>query len=206
MARRGHADRGGARPPACCRQILSNLFGNALKFTDAGEVRVETGGAADGTFHVAVRDTGPGIELDEQEKVFEEFHQAEGTAPGTGLGLAISRRLAKAMGGDVTLESEPGRGSIFHLTLPLDHRAAPTDAVRFEPVFASDGERCCSSWTTIPRRAIAPEYACRHGFRVSPRRTRGLRGDAAAFSLCDPARHPMPSATSRLSMSSRPIL
>ena len=95
------------------RQILSNLFGNALKFTDAGEVQVETGGAADGTFHVAVRDTGPGIEPDQQEKVFEEFHQAEGAAPGTGLGLAISRRLARAMGGDVTLESEPGRGSVF---------------------------------------------------------------------------------------------
>ena len=56
----------------------------------------------------------------QQETVFEEFHQAEGTAPGTGLGLAISRRLANAMGGDVTLESEPGQGSIFHLTLPLD--------------------------------------------------------------------------------------
>jgi signal transduction histidine kinase len=149
------------------RQILSNLFGNALKFTDAGEVQVETGGAADGTFHVAVRDTGPGIEPDEQEKVFEEFHQAEGTAPGTGLGLAISRRLAKAMGGDVTLESEPGRGSIFHLTLPLDHRAAPTDAVRFEPVIASGGERLLLSVDDDP--AVAPllqKMLAGYGYRV----------------------------------------
>ena len=149
------------------RQILSNLFGNALKFTEAGEVQVETGGAADGTFHVAVSDTGPGIEPDEQEKVFEEFHQAEGAAPGTGLGLAISRRLAKAMGGDVTLESEPGRGSVFHLTLPLDHRAAPTDAVRFEPVIASDGERLLLSVDDDP--AVAPllqKMLAGHGYRV----------------------------------------
>jgi len=149
------------------RQILSNLFGNALKFTDAGEVQVETGGAADGTFHVAVRDTGPGIEPDEQEKVFEEFHQAEGTARGTGLGLAISRRLAKAMGGDVTLESEPGRGSIFHLTLPLDHLAASNDAVRFEPVIASDGERLLLSVDDDP--AVAPllqKMLAGHGYRV----------------------------------------
>jgi signal transduction histidine kinase len=149
------------------RQILSNLFGNALKFTDAGEVQVETGGAADGTFHVAVRDTGPGIEPDEQEKVFEEFHQGEGTAPGTGLGLAISRRLAKAMGGDVTLESEPGRGSTFHLTLPLDHRAAPTDAVRLKPVIASNGERLLLSVDDDP--AVAPllqKMLAGHGYRV----------------------------------------
>ena len=149
------------------RQILSNLFGNALKFTDAGEVQVETGGAADGTFHVAVRDTGPGIEPDEQEKIFEEFHQAQGSAPGTGLGLTISRRLARAMGGDVTLESEPGRGSTFHLTLPLDHRAAPTDGARFEPAIAGDGERLLLSVDDDP--AVAPllqKMLAGHGYRV----------------------------------------
>ncbi len=102
------------------RQILVNLFGNALKFTSDGEVQVETSGAADSSFMVSVRDTGRGIEADQHEAIFEEFRQAEGGEGGTGLGLAISRRLARAMGGDITLESEPGHGSVFFLRLPVD--------------------------------------------------------------------------------------
>jgi signal transduction histidine kinase len=107
------------------RQILVNLLGNAVKFTTEGEVHVETSGAAQSRFTVAVRDTGRGIAAEEHEAIFEEFRQAEGDQAGTGLGLAISRRLARAMGGDVTLESEPGRGSVFFLTLPLNSRVAP---------------------------------------------------------------------------------
>ncbi len=110
------------------RQILVNLLGNALKFTDQGEVSVEVGGAAEGAFHVAVRDTGPGIPTDKHQTIFEEFGRADGTAPGTGLGLAISRRLARVMGGEVTLESRPGQGSTFHVTLPLDCRTIATEA------------------------------------------------------------------------------
>jgi len=116
------------------RQILVNLFGNALKFTREGEVHVEAGGAEESAFKVAVRDTGPGIAPDQHEAIFEEFHQAEGDEGGTGLGLAISRRLARAMGGDVTLESEPERGSTFLLTLPLDCRVGP--AAVSEPLLA----------------------------------------------------------------------
>ncbi len=93
-----------------------------MKFTDTGEVDVEAGRRGRRRFHVAVRDTGPGIGLEQQEAIFEEFHQADGAAPGTGLGLAISRRLARAMGGDITLESELGRGSVFTVVLPLDCR------------------------------------------------------------------------------------
>jgi CheY-like chemotaxis protein len=104
-------------------QILVNLFGNALKFTPEGEVDVETGGAAESVLRVAVRDTGPGIPADQHEAIFEEFQQGSREETGTGLGLAISRRLARLMGGDITLESEPGRGSVFYLTLPLDSRA-----------------------------------------------------------------------------------
>lgn len=104
------------------QQVLVNLLGNALKFTERGEVTVEIGGAAEGAFRVGVRDTGPGIASEMFETIFEEFGRTDGAAPGTGLGLAISRRLARLMGGDVTLESEPGRGSLFHLTLPLDCR------------------------------------------------------------------------------------
>src|SRR5205823_9311891 len=79
------------------RQILVNLLGNALKFTQKGEVDVETKGASDSEFRVSVRDTGPGIAPAEHEAIFEEFRQAGGTSPGIGLGLAISRRLARVM-------------------------------------------------------------------------------------------------------------
>ena len=75
-----------------------------------------------------MRDTGPGISPEQQDVIFEEFQQVEATAPGTGLGLSISRRLARAMGGDVTFESEPGRGSVFHMILPLDCRPTPAES------------------------------------------------------------------------------
>lgn len=106
-------------------QILVNLIGNALKFTREGDVHVETSGAEESVLRVAVRDTGPGIDADQHETIFEEFQQASSEKSGTGLGLAISRRLARLMGGDITLESEPGRGSVFYLTLPLDIQAEP---------------------------------------------------------------------------------
>jgi CheY-like chemotaxis protein/anti-sigma regulatory factor (Ser/Thr protein kinase) len=149
------------------RQILVNLFGNALKFTRAGEVHVEAGGAEETAFKVAVRDTGPGIAPDQHEAIFEEFRQAEGDEGGTGLGLAISRRLARAMGGDVTLESEPGRGSTFLLTLPLDCRVAPAAVATAEPGEARDGERVLLSVDDDP--SVAPlleKMLAGHGYRV----------------------------------------
>jgi len=110
-------------------QVLTNLLSNALKFTpERGRIEMR---AERGTDHVVieVRDSGPGIPVDELEKVFESFHQVDGsasrTAGGTGLGLTISRRLARMMGGDLTLESEgPGYGTTARLTLPLDPAAA----------------------------------------------------------------------------------
>jgi len=123
------------------RQILVNLLGNALKFTQEGSVAVKAETAADGTLHVTVRDTGSGIAADQHELIFEEFRQAEGDVAGTGLGLAISRRLARAMGGDVTLESETGRGSVFHLSLPLDCRSSQAGPAGPEEHSVSDGEQ-----------------------------------------------------------------
>jgi signal transduction histidine kinase len=158
------------------RQILVNLVGNALKFTDAGEVDVEAGSAPDGGLRVAVRDTGPGIAREQQEVIFEEFHQAEGAAPGTGLGLSISRLLARAMGGDVTLESEPGRGSVFTLVLPLDCRAVPDAPVGPHPAAARAGERLVLCVDDDP--AVAPllqKMLAGHGYRVV-----GARGASAA--------------------------
>ncbi|HEU0078383.1 MAG TPA: ATP-binding protein, partial [Longimicrobiaceae bacterium] len=104
------------------RQVLINVLGNAIKFTDTGEVSLsveEVGGEV--LFRVA--DTGVGIAPEHLESVFEPFWQANGgstrTAGGTGLGLSVTRRLARLMGGDVTASSEPGRGSTFVVRLPL---------------------------------------------------------------------------------------
>jgi signal transduction histidine kinase len=109
--------------PVRVRQILVNLLANAVKFTDAGEVRVDAGLDAERTW-ITVRDTGPGLPPGSEEAVFEEFLQlAAGRGgkqePGSGLGLAVSRRLARAMGGELAVESSPGEGSAFTLYLPL---------------------------------------------------------------------------------------
>ena len=148
-------------------QILLNLFGNALKFTREGEVRVETSGAAESVFRVAVQDSGPGIAPDLHEAIFEEFRQAEGEEAGTGLGLAISRRLARAMGGDITLESTPGSGSTFSLTLPLDCRTEPVAQAAAEPDRGSDTARVLLSVDDDP--SVAPlleKMVAGHGYRI----------------------------------------
>jgi PAS domain S-box-containing protein len=110
--------------PGRLRQILVNLVGNAVKFTQHGEVVVAVEAASPVTetvtLHVAVQDTGIGIPADKQHVILEPFMQADGSTTrqygGTGLGLAISRQLAELMGGRLWLESEVGRGSAFHFT------------------------------------------------------------------------------------------
>ena len=103
-------------------QVLLNLVGNAIKFTDAGEVRIEAA-AIDGALEVSVSDTGPGISAADQEHIFEEFRQAEGSIAqrkgGTGLGLAIAKKIVELHGGKIWVESEVGKGSKFTFTLPL---------------------------------------------------------------------------------------
>ena len=102
-------------------QVLLNLVGNAIKFTDAGEVTI-TVAAANGSFNVAVHDTGPGISAADQAKLFQEFQQADNSITkkkgGTGLGLAISKRIIELHGGKIWVDSEIGRGSTFIFTLP----------------------------------------------------------------------------------------
>jgi signal transduction histidine kinase/DNA-binding response OmpR family regulator/CHASE3 domain sensor protein len=106
-------------------QILKNLLSNALKFTARGAVTLEVSSVPEDASLVrfAVRDTGIGIPADKQQVVFEAFQQADGSTRrkygGTGLGLSISRELAKLLGGEIRLESEPGRGSDFSVTIPL---------------------------------------------------------------------------------------
>jgi signal transduction histidine kinase/CheY-like chemotaxis protein len=106
------------------RQVLHNIVGNAIKFTEAGAVTVVAKhNAARGRARIAVHDTGIGISAHELPLVFEAFHQADGSFTrrfaGTGLGLTIARDLARAMGGDLVATSQPGRGSCFTVTLDL---------------------------------------------------------------------------------------
>src|SRR4051812_21681007 len=109
------------------QQVLTNLVGNAVKFTERGTIRVslclEEAAADSIVVHIAVSDTGIGIAPDRQRAVFEPFTQADGSTTrrygGTGLGLSISRTLVELMGGRIWLESQPGRGSTFHCTARL---------------------------------------------------------------------------------------
>ncbi len=102
-------------------QVLLNLVGNAIKFTDSGEVSMSAA-AADGRFRVAVHDTGPGISAADQSRLFREFQQADNSITrkkgGTGLGLAISKRIIEMHGGKIWVESLVGKGSTFFFTLP----------------------------------------------------------------------------------------
>ena len=110
--------------PMRLRQILLNLLSNACKFTKEGEVKLRANKVRNGRYWVelSVSDTGIGMTAEQQAKLFEEFTQAETSTAlrfgGTGLGLAITRKLARMMGGDVTVTSEPGKGSVFTVRLP----------------------------------------------------------------------------------------
>ena len=109
-------------------QVLLNLLGNAVKFTEHGSVTLavalEDAAAGSALLRFEVRDTGPGIAEPERAQLFQPFYQVPSSRTrnqgGTGLGLAISRRLVAAMGGEIGVESEPGRGSCFWFTLPLE--------------------------------------------------------------------------------------
>ena len=115
--------------PMRLRQILLNLLSNACKFTKEGEVKLQARKVADGRdwIELSVFDTGIGMTSEQQAKLFQEFSQAGSSIArqygGTGLGLAITRKLARMMGGDVTVASEPGKGSVFTVRLPAG--AAP---------------------------------------------------------------------------------
>ncbi len=104
-------------------QVLLNLVGNAIKFTEKGEVAIEAS-CSDGSFRVAVRDSGPGIAAADQAKIFEEFQQVDNaptrTKGGTGLRLAISKRIVEMHGGRILVDSELGKGATFTISLPVN--------------------------------------------------------------------------------------
>jgi signal transduction histidine kinase/DNA-binding response OmpR family regulator len=170
--------------PLRLRQILVNLVGNAVKFTDRGgvllEVGSEGGDAGAVELHFRVTDTGIGISPQQQQRLFEVFHQVDSSSTrrhgGSGLGLAISRRLCELMGGRMWVESEVGRGSIFHFTILAQLREGTMDAfpdprhpalrgrrlLLWEP---GKWTRCAVAdqlewWGTVPRIAESEEQAC----------------------------------------------
>jgi CheY-like chemotaxis protein/signal transduction histidine kinase/CHASE3 domain sensor protein len=135
-------------------QILKNLLSNALKFTERGEVALTVSGTAGGGAAFAVTDSGIGISPDQQETIFEAFHQADGTTSrrygGTGLGLSISRDLTRLLGGALAVHSVPGKGSTFTLELPA---RAPQSA---QPRLAANARRSMSAAPAAPSVAPAP--------------------------------------------------
>jgi CheY-like chemotaxis protein len=140
-------------------QVLKNLLSNAVKFTESGSVAMTVGATAEGWIQFAVRDSGIGIAPEQQERIFDAFHQADGTISrrfgGTGLGLSISRDLTALLGGTLVVESSPGEGSTFTLNLPRSGAVAATPPAPAQrpahvptaapdesgPVFADDRER-----------------------------------------------------------------
>ena len=103
------------------RQVIFNLLSNAVKFTPAGGAVDVTAARFDGEVRVSVADTGPGLAVDDHERIFEEFQQTDAgldQREGSGLGLALSKRFVELHGGRIWVDSEPGKGSTFVFTLP----------------------------------------------------------------------------------------
>jgi signal transduction histidine kinase/DNA-binding response OmpR family regulator/CHASE3 domain sensor protein len=146
-------------------QVLKNLLSNAFKFTERGGVTLAVSRAAprdgDDSLTLAVKDTGIGISPEQQESIFEAFRQADGTISrrygGTGLGLSISRELTRLLGGAIAVESRPGEGSTFTVTIPITHdpaRMAESD--RGAPPGAEPAVGAAPAKPPAPRRAPSP--------------------------------------------------
>ncbi len=134
-------------------QILRNFASNALKFTERGEVRMGGWQETPETVTFFVRDTGIGIAKEDQERIFEEFTQVEGAlqkrVKGTGLGLPLSRKLAQLLGGEIRIESEPGRGSTFFLRIPV-RWVEPKAPAEGQPVLAvADDAALLAQWERL---------------------------------------------------------
>ncbi len=145
-------------------QVLKNLLSNALKFTEKGSVALQVSRGPDDTVSFHVKDTGIGVPLHQQSLIFDAFRQADGSTHrkygGTGLGLSISRDLAHLLGGHITVQSTPGEGSTFTLTLPLHRKDAEVSAPLLAPHSAS---AALGAWpspnTASPAAAASPSVS-----------------------------------------------
>ncbi|MGH8012440.1 MAG: response regulator [Candidatus Binataceae bacterium] len=153
--------------PLRLRQVLFNLLGNAIKFTDHGEVVLTVEGKSDGAsvrMHFTVSDTGIGIAREQRERIFARYTQADSSTArkygGTGLGLAIVKQLVELMGGEIWVDSEVGRGSTFHFTASFS-QASPTAAVA--DAHALRGARILVIDDTAMTRATIAEILSGHG-------------------------------------------
>jgi CheY-like chemotaxis protein/anti-sigma regulatory factor (Ser/Thr protein kinase) len=164
------------------RQILTNLVGNAIKFTEEGAVTIRCG-LRGGVVEVAVEDTGVGIAAEVLPLVFDEFYQADGqltrSRGGSGLGLAISQRLARLMDGEVTATSTPGTGSVFTLTVPA---AESGSTLRAEDV-AGHGVRMETAFCPEPRPVVSVVAFGRDGEALEQLARRVLPGVRLAWTL-----------------------
>jgi PAS domain S-box-containing protein len=165
-----------AGDPGRLRQVLLNLIGNAIKFTDSGSVYVHAELASEGTsemvIHFKVIDTGIGVPTEKRERIFEAFTQAENSTTrrfgGTGLGLAISSRLVQLMGGKIWVEDGPyATGSTFHFTANFN-AAAPRPAVEeVSPSVSTSGVRILLAEDNPVNQIVATRILQRHGYHVS---------------------------------------
>jgi signal transduction histidine kinase/HPt (histidine-containing phosphotransfer) domain-containing protein/FixJ family two-component response regulator len=174
--------------PTRIRQILFNLLSNAVKFTEHGEIVVSAGTASlgDGQTRITlvVSDTGIGLDAAQRARLFEPFSQADSSTTrrygGTGLGLSIVRRLAQLMGGDVAVDSAPGKGSTFTVTLMLE--AAPADsplAALLKPPSASPIGAAAASGAAVTRLLVVDDHPVNREVLVRQLALLGLAADTA---------------------------
>ncbi|QQS55568.1 MAG: response regulator [Candidatus Competibacteraceae bacterium] len=164
------------------QQVLTNLAGNAIKFTERGQVVIaidtDPDRPASGYLRFAVTDTGIGIPFDKQQQIFKAFTQADGAITrkygGTGLGLTISRRLVELMGGQLALESQPDHGSTFHFTIRLGLTPPPTDALARPTYPAIDGWQMLVVDDVELNRRIVAEPLALAGARVEQADSAGV--------------------------------
>ena len=148
-------------------QVLKNLLSNAVKFTEAGLVSLTVSSTPGGPVKFVVADSGIGIDPEQQAKIFDAFHQADGTTSrrfgGTGLGLSISRDLAALLGGEISVTSSPGNGSVFTLTLPRTCPATGDDddgqAAALAAAAATEAAQAAPAPAARPLPAPAPAPA-----------------------------------------------
>jgi two-component system sensor histidine kinase/response regulator len=177
--------------PARLRQIIMNLISNAVKFTEKGEIvlraDVESAEGARALLHFSVRDTGIGIPKEKQATIFEAFTQADASTTrrygGTGLGLTISSQLVDLMGGRIWVESDPGKGSTFHVVLPFEKRAGVPARTALRDVKDLKGLRALVVDDNATNRRILEEILTNWGMRPTV-----VDGGQAALEVLERAR------------------